>query len=314
MLENIEPTRTVYCYYYPEVRKLISSLTNPYPHNVYLGSIKPGLDDFHEAAISQYISHMRNQAPGLDTFPFRYTSAGASESIFHILADIASYRKNTPLYVLQGEYEGYAGYGENLGLKFTIVSIEQDFSELAKGIFFISNPSAINGNILPDDLIKSIGDAGHEIIYDLTYLGLTKPHNFDLSHTAISTVIVSLSKPFGLYYYRIGFCFTRRERLTLKVNKWFKNIFTHILAEKLLKQFHSSELAEKYRPLQVKAVEMLREKYDLPIEASEVVLLAQISATNVPDDKKEAIQKFKRDNYYRFCLTPYFLAFEKNSA
>ncbi len=185
---SLTPTKTVYCYYFPAVRDLISSLANPFPHDVFLRSIDPGLDDFHEKAINQYLKHMKDQIPDLEKFPFQYTSAGASESIFHILADIAAYRKDIPLYVLEGEYEGYAGYGENLNLAFKVVSSEQDFSQLPKGIFFISNPSAIDGNSWSEAFINTIGDAGHEIIYDLTYVGLTEPRQFAVSHPAISTV------------------------------------------------------------------------------------------------------------------------------
>lgn len=306
------PTKTVYCYYFPEVREIISRITKEYPHDIYLRSVDPGLDDYHEKAVAEYVAHMKDVMPGLVSFPYRYTSAGASESIFHILSNIKAFESHVPLYILDGEYEGYAGYGENIGLKFTSVPLESSFENLDKGIFFISNPSARNGNILPNDLIEKIGNAGHEIIFDATYVGLTDPKEFLVDHPSIRSVIVSLSKPFGLYYYRIGFCFSRKELLTLYVNKWFKNILSHLIADEILVKYRSSELVSLYRLYQARAVERLREMYNLPIKPSDVLILAHIHSSEVPEEKKSEIEEFRRGEWYRFCVTPFFLEFDNN--
>lgn len=307
------PTKTVYCYYFPEVREIISRITKEYPHDIYLRSVDPGLDDYHEKAVAEYVAHMKDVMPGLVSFPYRYTSAGASESIFHIVSNIKAFESHLPLYVLDGEYEGYAGYGENIGLKFTSVSLESSFEDLDKGIFFISNPSARNGNILPNELIEKIGNAGHEIVLDATYAGLTDPRELLVDHPSIRSVIISLSKPFGLYYYRIGFCFSRKELLTLYVNKWFKNILSHRIAEEVLVQYRAGELAGKYRSYQKRATDILKEKYNLPIQPSDVLLLAHIHDDVVPSTQKVELAEFKRGDWYRFCLTPFYLEFEKNN-
>jgi histidinol-phosphate/aromatic aminotransferase/cobyric acid decarboxylase-like protein len=309
-MQKVAPSKTVYCYYFPEVRDVVTKAANPYPHDIFLQSLDPGLDHFHEPIIEKYLAHMKEQMPGLDTYPERYTAHGASESIFHILADIAAKEKNTPLYILEGEYEGYAGYGQNLGLAFTPVSYESNFSTLPKGIFFISNPSARDGNIVPNEKIAEIGDAGHAIILDCSYVGFTTPHEFLVTHPRIRAVLVSLSKPFGLYYYRIGFCFMRRDMKTLEVNKWFKNIFSHIVADRVLSTFTASALAEKYKPQQQRAVERLSEDLGFRVHASDVTILAHISESEVPPEAKDKIAEFKRGDRYRFGLTAYFLAQE----
>lgn len=313
MAQKPAPSKTVYCYYFPEVRDVVTKTANPYPHDIFLQSLDPGLDHFHEPIIEKYLSHMREQMPGLDTYPERYTAHGASESIFHILADIAAKEIEAPLYVLEGEYEGYAGYGQNLGLSFTTVSYDADFSTLPKGIFFISNPSARDGNILPNEKIAEIGDAGHEIILDGSYVGFTAPHKFLVTHQNIRAVLVSLSKPFGLYYYRIGFCFMRKEMKTLYVNRWFKNIFSHIVADNVLSAFSASELAEKYREQQRKAVRILSDELGFPVHASDVTILAHVPESEVPPEAKEKIKIFKRGDRYRFGLTAYFLDQEHTS-
>lgn len=313
MAQKPQPSKTVYCYYFPEVRDIVTKAAHPYPHDIFLQSLNPGLDDFHTPIIEKYIAHMHEQMPGLADFPERYTAHGASESIFHILADIAALRKGAPLYVLDGEYEGYAGYGENLGLTFTKVEYDTDFATLPTGIFFISNPSARDGNILPNDKISEIGDAGHDIILDASYVGLTSPHEFLVSHPKIQAVLVSLSKPFGLYYYRIGFCFMRREMRTLSVNRWFKNIFSHIVADKVLSAFKPSELAIRYKSRQDEAVRLLSEDLGFPVHPSDVAILAHIAESEVPEGAREKIRIFKRGNRYRFGLTAYFLALENGT-
>ena len=308
----IEPLKAVYSYYYPEVRDIISRVTADYPHEVFLRSVDPGLDDFHVPVIEAYLQHMQDQLPDLGQFPYQYTTAG-SEAIFHILAEISAFRREVPLYVLEGEYEGFSGYGQNIGLSFTSVPEDQDMAALPAGIFFVSNPSARDGNTLADGLLEKIGIAGHEIVCDLTYVGMTDPQQILVDHPYISKVVVSLSKPFGLYYYRIGFCFSRTEMKTLMVNKWFKNILSLIIAKQVLSELGSSELSKTYRAWQQRAVDTLSERWGIPVQASDVMLLAHIQQTDVPEDKREALEKYRRGDRYRFCLTPFYLMYEQEN-
>ncbi len=301
-----KPLKAVYCYYFPEVRKIIDEATSSYPHEIFLKSVNPGLDDFHHKALDAYIKHFKYELPDLNSFPFKYVSGGASESIFHLLSYIKANRPDTPLYVLKGEYEGYAGYGSNLGLRFTIVNDLLDLLTLPKGILFLSNPSARDGNIIPDSEILKVADSGQQIIYDATYVGLTDPHRFELGHPNIIAVIVSLSKPFGLYYYRIGFTFSRFEIKTLEVNKWFKNILSLIIAEKVLNQIDSKKLVNQYRVLQKKAVSQMNSDLGLDAKPSQVVLLAHSNQESNP-----SMEIYNRGSNYRFCLTPYYLIKER---
>lgn len=302
-----KPLKAVYCYYFPEVRKIIDEVVSSYPHDIFLQSVNPGLDDYHERAIQAYLEHFRGELPSLDTFPHRYVSSGASEGIFHLLSHIRSFRPNVPLYVLKGEYEGYAGYGNNLGLHFTTINSLSELLTLPKGILFLSNPSARDGNIIPDEEILKVADSGQEIIYDITYVGMTDFHTFNIDHPNIIAVVVSLSKPFGLYYYRIGFTFTRFEMPTLMVNKWFKNVLSLIIAEKVLNQIDSQKLVSNYRSLQNASIAQMNHDLALDAVASDVVLLAH---TKTPP-KDNSLEIHNRQSNYRFCLTPYFLVEER---
>lgn len=306
MTSIIKPLKGVYCYYYPEVRKVIDGIIKKYPHETFLKSINPGLDDFHKPVIEQYKKTFRGQLPGLDLFPHQYATAGASEGIFHTLAEIVSKRPNMPIYTLDGEYEGYREYGANINLHIIQVPYDSDFEQLKPGIFFISNPSARDGNIIPNEKINEIGDAGHEIIFDATYVGMTKPFKFDITNPAIKKVLVSLSKPYGLYYYRSGLMFSKDEMLTLDCNKWFKNVLTLIISEAVLKNFKASELAIKYQTEQKKAVAKLNKDFGINAQASDVFLLA-----NASGNLSKSVEYYRRGKGYRFCLTPYILFAER---
>lgn len=306
--KGLLPTRVVYSYYFPEVRQTISEITEVYPHEVFLRSITPGLDSFHEPILDLYVDKYKSFLPGLSFFPYRYVSSGASESIFHVLAMIAGQTPHPQLYQLEGEYEGFAGYGMNLGLSFTTIAEDADFVKLKPGIWFLSNPNSKLGKILDESLLDKIGNAGHKIVLDCSYVGLTAPHTFLVNHPAVETVIISMSKPYGIYYYRVGFCFSKKEYKTLEVNKWFKNIFSLIIVKALLEKFEADYFFKKYHAFQEKAKAEIEQQLGISCMASDVMLLA--IGNEVTEANKQKLAMFNRSGVYRFCLTPYLLSYE----
>lgn len=301
----MKSTRTVYCYYFPEIRKIIDGLTKKFPHDVFLKSIEPGLNDFHFPIIEKFIEYCKKQLPSLKYFKYKYFTSGASEGIFHLLIKLKTKNPETIIYTLKGEYEGYKEYAIRIGLKVIEVDENEDFSKLKKGIWFISNPSARNGNIIKNEFINEICKY-HEVIYDVTYVGLTKEHKFNINNPNILAVICSLSKPFGLYYYRIGFTFSKEIIETLEANIWFKNIFSLLIAEKIFDKIKPKYLYEKYKPVQEQIIKKINSEEKLNLKASDVVILANTT------EKNNFLKKYRRDKFYRLCLTPYFLEAEKN--
>ncbi len=97
---------TVYSYYLPEIRELITHLTARFPHDVFLRSISPGLDDFHHPIIDKLVAAHRHDVPALGGFAHRYPTAGAEEGIREYLTMLAS-RDIRQIYVWKGDYEGY---------------------------------------------------------------------------------------------------------------------------------------------------------------------------------------------------------------
>lgn len=295
--------KAVYCYYFPEVRDIVTQVTKDYPHDVYLQSITPGLDDYHEEFYQAYIKHFWSYLVGADGFPFHYYTNWSSEWIFHVLSSLASKWQDKKIYLLNGEYEWYEWYWNNLWLEFTKVSYA-DLLVATPWIVFISNPSSKNGNIISNDDIKEIGDSGHEIYYDISYFGITKPITMDISHPQIQWVFISMSKPFWLYYYRSWLYLSKREMLTLKPNKWFKNILNLIIWKKILETLKPFELYEKYKDTQTKIVEYLNVTNNTKIVPSDILMLW--TCETVPTSHPEW-KEFDRGPNLRLCLTDYFL-------
>ena len=291
----------VYSYYFPEVRQVIDEVTRKFPHDVFLNALRPGgLDNFHVPIIEKYVRYSTNTLPGLEKFNHRYVTAGSSEGIFHTLVFLRKKNPNTVIYTMKGEYSGYRKFAEYLGLKVVDVDLEKEYpNNLEKGVWFITNPSTLNGNIVPNDLIRKICDADHKVVIDCSYVGLTRPHCFEIDHPNIITVLVSFSKSFGLFYHRIGFTFSKEDIPSLETNKWFKNILSLIIIDRIISKFDQDYFYDKYRPIQCRIIDKINAEFDLKLRPSDVILVANTNQCG--------LEKYKREGCYRFCLTPYFM-------
>lgn len=306
------PLKAVYSYYFPKIRNIISQTVKEYPHEIFLQSIEPGLDDFHFITIEKYIKYFNKELNWIQDYSNQYFTNWSSEWIFHLLCYIKTIDSNCKIYVFEWEYEWYRWYGENLNLKFETISRQQDLSKLELGYFFISNPSARDWNIIPNNEINEIADLWHKIIIDLTYLWLTPSYKFNLKHPNIIAVICSMSKPFGLYYYRIWFMFSKFEIKTLLPNKWFKNILSLIIANKILDKIKPFELYEENLILQENSLLLFEKKYWIKPMKSNVLLLGYLNSYQVDKTFQDQFNIYKRWSNYRFCLTPYFQLLEKD--
>ena len=91
-------------------------------------------------------------------FPFRYPTAGASEGIFKLMSEYLARARTAghepTFHIFEGEYEGYPAYAKSLNLP----CVRHDRSrwreiieEISRdGLFWISQPSAIDGTVWPD--------------------------------------------------------------------------------------------------------------------------------------------------------------------
>ena len=101
-MEQLKTMKSVYSYYFPEIRELISEVTKNYPHEEFLKSLTPpGLDDFEKPVVEKLKKFYKEEVVGLDSFGFVYPTAGSSEGIYHLLTRIKTETPEKPIYTLE---------------------------------------------------------------------------------------------------------------------------------------------------------------------------------------------------------------------
>lgn len=319
MPKPLGPVPTVYSFYSSEIEHTVQhALANLNRHDgihkVLQRNYDPGLDDLHLPLMRQYEQFARQEGViGLESLPEKWFTSGSSEAIFHLMNGLAVAE---PLYQFTGEYQGYQAYADAVGRQLRTVNTVEELLAQPKGIVFMSSPASKDGNIVGSATLNAITDR-HQVVLDLAYMGMTEqPLNIDLTNPRILAVVGSLSKPFGLYYYRIGFCYSRWNIPSLYGTRWFKNALSIKLGEAVLEEATSKKWAafkDKYFTLQKSAVKEANSRFglfdrglpDKIIQPSDVWLLGHMK---LREDDRADLQPFKRaDQNYRFCLTPYYM-------
>lgn len=334
-ITEFEPMKSVYCYHFPEVRPILREVSRAIPDDMYKVTASAGfirenldilfdppldvpatdkghvnLDELHVPVINRIVETYSDVVPGLSVFENRYPTPGSSEGIFKLLAK-AKTDGIDEINVLYGEYEGYKAYAGHLGMDVNEIDAEEtDILSIEPGLWFISNPSARDGNVISNHTISALCDQGNKVVIDLAYVGMTDPrYTFDVSHENIEAAIMSLSKPYGLFRKRVGFIFTKEPVDSLYGNKWFKDDERLLQALKVVEDLPPGTLRFKYHLAQDMIIRGINEKYGLNMEPSDVFLLGYITdgdAATLESYKLDSIKKYKRGNGYRFCFTPYF--------
>jgi len=331
---ELKAMKAVYTYFFPEVRRLVHSMDN-LADDLFLtttpvekaqeivdsldfrGRIivpttlagKVDLDALHEPVIDRIAEIYEPVVSGISDFRNRYFTSGSSEGIFHALAELKA-KGVDRIFTLAGEYEGYKEYGKTLDIETQEVDLTRTkIGNLEKGVWFISNPSARDGNIISNETIKEICDGGHQVYLDLAYVGSTKAHEFDASHENIPAVFMSFSKPYGVFRFRVGFTFAREPMDSLYANKWFKDIQRVLTAVKIAEEIGPKGLHERYESKQSQIVRILNQQYELNIKPSDALLLGNIPSIepgNLTESQRSLLAPYKRGEGYRLCLTPYY--------
>jgi hypothetical protein len=334
-MSQLKAMKSIYCYFFPEVRPIIHFIQTNLPDSMFLVTtpfekvrehLKPlfnppldipatsdgkiDLDNIHIPIIKRIVKVYSILAPGLRNFSYSYPTSGSSEGLFHLLAELRTKGIKT-IYVLNGDYERYAVYAEHLSMKVNNIDLNKtELRDLELGVWFISNPSARDGNIISNEFIRELCEFGHKIVLDLAYVGTTKPHTFYVGHENIIAVAMSFSKPYGVFRFRIGgFIFSREELPSLFGNKWFKDTVRLLQALKIAETIGPTKLYQKYRPMQEKIIANINREYGLCIKPSDSFLMSYISVKDthvLNETQAELIAPFRRSDNYRFCLTPYF--------
>lgn len=334
------PMKAVYSYNFPEVRPIITAVNTLVDQDKLVRTqldikkaqdiIAPlfaipldlpatpegkiNLDELHRPITERIVKAYSPFVSGIEKYPAKYLTAGSSEGIFHVMAELKAQGKDS-IYVLKGEYEGYKEFAKQLHINPIEIDLEKNnISQLPEGDCFISNPNARDGNILPEGLIDTLANY-HRVHLDLAYVAGTLPHVFDASHPNIKTIFMSLSKPFGLFRWRIGYLLSREPLDSLYANKWFNGTFNHLLGLKIVEEIGLTRLPLKYRATQEAIVSKLGERFGFPLKPSDAILLAHMKTSEMSQSHESGIniETYRRDNNFRLCLTPFYEEKEDSS-
>ena len=269
-------------------------------------------DAMHEAYFDAWIEW---SAPivrfAAAAFPFRYPTAGASEGIFKLMAEARGERPS--IHVFEGEYEGFPAYAEALNIR--CVRHDRTAWHAAVGaidrggMFWISQPSAIDGLVWPhfDDFALKLAETQPtaQLVPDLTYVGsVARAFRVELTAPIIHAIVFSHSKPFGGYYHRIGGVLARRERPSLFGNRWFKNLLSLAWGTEMMRRHGVHELPRRYRPVQEEAARRCGEALGIELKAADVSLLATAPwRSDMPSLVRTVGRGCTEERVVRLCVT-----------
>lgn len=310
-MQNIQNdlSRTVYSLCYPKTKNVFENLMNRRDiHEMYSETWTKKQDNAHEKLAAAWLKWTAPLLEGVETFPNFYPTNGSSEAIRECIVLLKEQGKT--LTVFNGEYEGYEMIAKAINmpiLKIDRESWQEGVAKLdSRNVFFLSQPSAIDGNHFLDfdKFLAMTLQHNIELCIDLTYLGSsTRIIKLNLGQKNISHVFFSLSKVFGVYYHRIGGVFTREPNALLYGNMWFKNMLSITYGTLLLESteniFEVSRLAAVYQDL---AIQKINHTYNLNLMASDVVLLATLPQDN--SDWQSSFVRNPNSKLLRVCITP----------
>jgi hypothetical protein len=318
-------TKTVYGLYFPETRRIVDALWSERPHALYERNYTKAQDAMHGPFLARWRAWVSAAGVALgDGFVHEYPTAGANEGITALMARIATSEgsRRPRIHVFNGEYEGYLHVAAAMSVETSVHSRDPEsytrsLRQLARpnDWFLVSQPSAIDGCVWEGfaSFVAWMGDAVPDVrlAVDLTYVGaVAGAYAIDVRAPNIDVLFASLSKPFGVYYHRIGALFARRPIVGLSGNLWFKNLFSLALGERLMAAHDARDLPSRYLGVQRNALErcVAAGAIDAGARPSDVVLLA--SARLSPGcDPAPHVREFVRARseegaLLRFCLTP----------
>ena len=251
-------------------------------------------------------------------FPFSYPTAGASEALREAIHDYAVRSRKEhfvpKIHVFNGEYEGFAAYATAAGIEVQSHD-RKDWQKAFDSIgekeqFYISQPSGIDGLVWNDfdcfALELQSRKPTTELMLDLSYVGcVAKDFSVNADHPNISAVFLSLSKPAGVYYHRIGGMYSRKEYLGLFGNRWFKNLSSLSIGTEFMSRFGVQELPRKYSSVQQQVIRQVNQCLGMNLRPADIFLLGVGEPPSSPSDlERYLLRGSQGEQKVRVCLTP----------
>lgn len=177
-------------------RKSLDMSTYPDDPSEYCNyTFLPTVDEWIQA-------HKRAKYIGLEEFPIRHTILGVT----HQLDELHQLHNNN-IAVFKGEYK----YHERLPNFVRVINSKLDIMPMECVV--ISAPSTVTTNNLPNllEILDYCEAIEAEVHIDGAWFPQCRDFELDVSHPAIKSVSVSLSKAFGMGSQRIGIRYMREE-------------------------------------------------------------------------------------------------------
>jgi hypothetical protein len=275
-------------------------------------------DAAHEAFFSRWLEWVRPiVALDRNSFPYCYPTAGASEGLREVIHAYGARSRQEgfepTIHLFEGEYEGFAAYARAAAIPVVVHRRSHWFASLDKlratDQFYVSQPSAIDGMVWQDfdafanEMYRKQPTA--ELMLDLSYVGCV-PRSFhvDANHPNIAAVFLSLSKPAGVYYHRIGGMFARDEVLGLFGNKWFKNVSSLAIGTTFMERYSVHELPRKYAPIQQRVIDTINTQLHTNLSPADIFLLGVGPSSETPTDLERFLLRGpSQEAVVRVCLT-----------
>ena len=232
-------------------------------------------------------SSSQHRIIGLDEFKYRAYSSGTVDSIAEFICRHTNSRR---LRFSRAEFILSKIVSNSVNNNWTWLESEPLESGDA---LVVSLPFSGNGSTIPDfdTLLDTCDQLDIPVLIDLAYLGISYDLDIDLTHTCITDVTCSLSKPLNSFL-RCGIRFTRElhdDRVQLMSDLGVVNRVATKLAEDLMLKFPGDYIFNTYK----KRYEEVCAK--LGLEKTNTLTLALGNA--------EQHQDFLRNGFYRICIT-----------
>lgn len=319
LLKEAGVSKTVYAFVMPETEKALDELLDEDRNGIH-AMYREAWTQKQGAVHEEFLEAWRDWSSPVvkfdaKEFPFSYTTFGASEALreaIYAYGHRARVEGFAPVvHVFDGEYEGFAAYATAAGIPVVAHDRRHWRESLGKigprDQFYLSHPSAIDGNVWPD--FSGFAAALYQrqptaaLMLDLSYVGcVARPFGVDAASPNIKSIFFSLSKPMGVYYHRMGGLWSREAYPGLFGNKWFKNLLSLRLGVKMLKEYGVHDLPAKYARLaQGRAAADVSAKLGLSLVPSDAYMLATAPLPRAPSDLEGYLT---RAGALRLCLTP----------
>lgn len=258
----------------------VTPLSSEKIYNVLSDAYSRSFQHYESDTRIEILGTLRNKlvsyfAPSIDlsTFKHFYLTSGITDGLNYY----SNQNSDSVIDMLPGEYE--------------YLNLFRKKIESTNKVLYVTNPSAITGDYIEDDTFEHLCNTHKRVILDCAYLGTAENKKIK-RHESIDTVVLGLSKTFGLPDSRIGYIFTNKKIPLLNGiiydNAYF-NMQACFASIDLMSTFELGHLHSIYKDQQIKVCN------DYDLTPSDVFLFGT-SVDNQYD-------YFSRGAINRICLT-----------